>query len=118
MRDKPRQLLSFLFPALQAEQETCWRPSVDIYRVRDEWLLKFDLAGVSPEDVSVTVQGCRVSVSGIRRDCLAEQVDGYYSMEIAYNRFERTVELPCEFVNPNVALESDNGILIIRVTEG
>lgn len=116
--DRPQQFLAFFFPALQTEERTYWRPPVDIYQARNGWLLKFDLAGVCPEDVHVEVRGCRISVSGVRRDLLAEEAGSYYSMEIAYNRFERTVELPCEFANPRISLEGRNGILIIRVSEG
>ncbi len=116
--DKPRQLPSLLFPRLQVEQETCWRPSVDVYRTRTGWLLKFDVAGVRPDDVAVAVQGRRITVSGIRRDCVAEEAEAYYSMEIAYNRFERTVELPCHLRKPRVTLEGRDGLLIVRVTEG
>ncbi|MGC9971062.1 MAG: Hsp20/alpha crystallin family protein [Bryobacteraceae bacterium] len=118
MKDKPRQLPAFLFPAFQTQEITHWRPSLDIYRMRNGWLLKFDLAGVPMEDVNVEVQGGRITVSGVRRDYVAEEADACYAMEIAYNRFERTVELPCEFANPAVTLEGRDGILIIRVTEG
>ena len=52
--------------------------------------MKFDLAGVRPEDVMVTVRGRRVSVSGVRRDLMVEEGCSYYSMEISYNRFERS----------------------------
>jgi HSP20 family protein len=116
--DKPKQVPVFFFAASQTQARTRWRPSVDVYRIHGGWLLKYDLAGVAPEDIEVAVSGCRISVSGIRRDCIEEEVDAYYSMEIAYNRFERTVELPCRFENPHVGIESRNGILIVRVTEG
>jgi HSP20 family protein len=102
----------------RAEFGTPWQPPVDIYRTRNGWLLKFDLAGVPMEDVNVELQGCRITVSGVRRDYVAEEADACYAMEIAYNRFERTVELPCEFANPAVTIEGRDGILIIRVTEG
>jgi HSP20 family protein len=118
VRDKPRQFPAFLFPAFQTQERMHWRPSVDVYRTRNGWLLKFDLAGVQMEDVSVEVRGSRITVSGVRRDCMAAEADACYAMEIAYNRFERTVELPGELVNPAVTLEGRNGILIIRVTEG
>jgi len=49
---------------------------------------------------------------------LAEEAGSYYSMEISYNRFERTISLPCEFANPHVSLEGRDGILIVRVSEG
>jgi HSP20 family protein len=115
--EKRRQFPVFLFAAPSAAAQTCWQPSVDIYRTRRGWLLKFDLAGVRMDDVSVQVQGSRVTVAGVRRDCLAEDDASYYSMEIAYNRFERTVELPYSFDNPDVSLEGRDGLLIIRVTE-
>ncbi len=115
--DKPKQTPVFLFAASRAESQTYWRPSVDVYRTRGGWLLKFDLAGVRMEDVSVQVQGCRITVSGVRRDLLAEEDASYYSMEIAYSRFERTIELPCHLINPRVALEGRNGLLIVRITE-
>lgn len=115
--EKPRQLPALLFAALKAEAHTCWRPPVDIYRLSNGWLLKFDLAGVRTEDISVQVQGCRITVSGVRRDWMAEKDAMHYSMEIAYSRFERSVELPCRFENPRVTLEGRNGLLLIRVTE-
>ena len=114
--DKPRQLPVFFFPASPTEA-TCWRPSADVYRTRRGWLLKFDLAGVALDDVSVEVRGCRVTVSGVRRDWLAEEDASHYSMEIAYSRFERTIELPCAFSNPHISLEGREGWLIVRITE-
>lgn len=116
--DKPKQAPVFFYSGSQTQARTDWLPSVDVYRVRGGWLLKYDLAGVTPEDIEVRVAGCRITVRGVRRDCIEEDVDAYYSMEIAYNRFERTVELPCRFENPRIGIESRNGILIVRVTEG
>jgi HSP20 family protein len=116
--DKPKQVPAFFFPSCRSEEEVSWRPPVDVYRIRQGWLLKFDLAGVPMEDISVRVEGCRVTVAGVRRDWVAEEGAAYYSMEIAYSRFERTIELPCSFANPRVELESRNGILMIRIVEG
>lgn len=104
-----------LSSAVQREAAPEWRPRCDIYRTRSGWLLKFDLAGVRPEDVSVRTQGCRVTVSGRRRDWLLEAGYSYYSMEISYNRFERTIDLPCELQNPEITLEFRDGILLVRV---
>jgi HSP20 family molecular chaperone IbpA len=116
--DKPRQCTSLLSSAFGVEQRTYWRPAVDVYKLRTGWLLKFDLAGVAPEDVTVEVHGCRVIVAGVRRDWLVEEIDSYYSMEISYSRFERAVDLPCDFRNPHVTLEGREGILGVRIVEG
>lgn len=95
-----------------------WRPPVDVYRKGGDWLLKFDLAGVRPEDVRVRVGSSRVTVSGIRRDWVVELGYSYHSMEIAYNRFERTVELPGDLSGAEYSIETRDGLLLVRVDSG
>ncbi len=88
---------------------------MDVYRKGCGWLLKFDLAGVRPEDVRVRIGGSRVTVTGIRRDWVVEEGYSYHSMEISYNRFERTVELPGDLSNAEYSLEARDGLLLVRV---
>src|SRR5579871_1284662 len=110
-----RRIMSVLMPALQEP----WAPSADVYRTRKGWILKFDLAGVQLEDVAVTVRGRLISVSGFRKDSIVEEGCSYYSMEISYNRFERTIEMPCNLDHARVSLEARDGILLVRmITEG
>ncbi len=107
------------WPLFVPEAPPLWRPLVDVYKTRDGWLLKFDLAGVRLEDVTVSVGGNRVSVSGNRRDTVIEEGASYYSMEISYSRFERTVEMPVTLESARITLEARDGILLVRmVTEG
>ena len=109
---------SKIWPLLAGTQVP-WEPSADIYRTRDGWLLKFDLAGVRLEDVTVSVRGRRVSVSGVRRDSIVEEGCSYYSMEISYNRFERFIDMPADLGNARVTLQARDGLLLVRmVTEG
>lgn len=97
------------------ETKDDWTPPVDVYRKGSGWLLKFDLAGVRPEDVRVRVGQSRVTVSGVRRDWVVEQGYSYHSMEISYNRFERTVELPGDLSGAEYSLEARDGLLLVRV---
>jgi HSP20 family protein len=96
-------------------QGDIWKPPVDVFKTRDGWLLRFDLAGVRLEDVLLTVEGRRIGVSGLRRDHFVEEGWSYYSMEISWNRFERTVELPCSLDGARLGLELENGILLVRI---
>jgi HSP20 family protein len=98
------------------EATQCWRPPVDVYRRGQEWLLKFDLAGVRPEDVQVRLAGSRITVAGIRRDWVVDQGYSYHSMEISYNRFERTIELPGDISGAEYSLEARDGLLLVRVS--
>jgi HSP20 family protein len=105
-----------VFAAAHRTSETYWRPFADIYRTPTGWLIKYDLAGVKPGDIEVAVQGSEITVRGLRRDWKLEEGCTHYSMEISYNRFERTVELPCEVQGAEVELECREGILLVRLT--
>ena len=105
------------WPLFIPEVPTVWRPLADVYRCRTGWLLKFDLAGVRLKDVTVTVEDRRISVSGFRRDLVVEEGATYYSMEISYNRFERTIEMPVNLEAAEIRLEARDGILLVRLTE-
>lgn len=107
------------WPIRAFDRATPWEPSADVYRTQNGWLLKFDLAGVGLDDVTVSVRGRTVSVSGMRLDSIAEEGCSYYSMEISYNRFERTIQMPVDLGNARVVLEARDGLLLVRViTEG
>ncbi len=108
-----------VWPLAVPESLTRWIPSVDVYRTREGWLLKFELPGVRPEDVTVKVLGRKVAISGFRRDSVMEEGCSYYSMEISYNQFERTIEMPCDMERARMSLETRDGILLVRMqTEG
>ena len=96
-----------------------WQPSADVYRTRDGWVLKFDLAGVRADEVTVSIRGRRVCVSGVRRDTVIEEGCSYYAMEISYNRFERYLDMPTNLENARVTIEARDGLLMVRMsTEG
>ena len=120
MRDMPRRVAAFFLPAEDASREVVWQPRADIYQTRDGWLVKLELAGVRPDqDVTIWARGSRLTISGIRRDRLIEKGWSCYAMEIAYSRFERSIELPCDVEKARLAVECRDGMLLIRIaTEG
>lgn len=95
-----------------------WRPLADVYRVEEGWIVKFELAGVAAEDIHIFAHNRRLTVSGVRRDTVREQTCSHYLMEISYNRFERTIELPADFDSRHLLMEYRNGILLIRINTG
>ncbi len=92
-----------------------WQPLLDVYRTPDGWLIKIDLAGVRPEDVSLSLQGQRLTVRGTRRDCCLGEACGHYLMEIAYSHFERSIQLPEEIEFLRLSTEFRDGMLLIRL---
>jgi HSP20 family protein len=114
-RDLVELMHALFVPALQACGKTQWSPAMDVYRTPGGWLLKLELAGVEPGDLSITVRGPRLTVQGRRRDCFVACGFRQQRMEIAYGEFERIVELPCALNPGTVATEYREGMLLIEV---
>jgi HSP20 family protein len=112
----PMTIRGYFTAALTPGDAQTWQPPVDVYRVAGGWLLKFELAGVSPDDMTVSVQGSRVIVRGVRLDRCLESGCSVHQMEIAYNVFERTVELPDDLRHATLRSEYSHGMLIVRIT--
>ncbi len=92
-----------------------WQPAADVYRCRDGWLLKFDLAGVRPEDVEVRIDGRKVIVTGTRRDWRMPDVEEAHMMEISYSHFERSVELLDDIGQAEIQTEYRDGMLLVHL---
>jgi|SRR5688572_29149331 HSP20 family protein len=105
----------FLVCSAQAFGEPVWQPLADIYRVRQGWLIKVDLAGIRLEDVEITTSGKCLTVQGIRRDVLQEGSPNYYALEISYNKFRKMIELPVELEEAEIRLDYKDGMLMIRI---
>jgi HSP20 family protein len=111
------RFMQSLFPrAWDAGQEGTWQPSADIYQTPQGWLVKFDLAGVRPEDVQLSCCGAQLTVRGSRRDWCLEEGCHCYVMEISYSRFERTLRLPCDLEAACIQAEHRDGMLLVRIT--
>jgi HSP20 family protein len=113
--DLTRWFETLLVPPMNLIQGASWRPPADIYRIRDGWLVKFDLAGVRPEDIRVTAGGRQLRVEGTRRDWQIDESQQHYCMEISYSHFERSVELPTELEHARISTEYRDGMLLVRL---
>ena len=116
-RDSVR-FVSLFLPAAESAREVAWRPLVDVYRTPDGWLVKFDLAGVRPEDVQLSVSGSTLAVRGCRRDGCLEAGCSHYQMEISYSHFERRLQLPESLEKAVIDTEHRDGMLLVRIRRG
>ena len=116
MSPKPKHLSMLYSTVAEPARATTWRPAADVYRTRDGWLLKFELAGIQLDDISVAAQGSGITVTGVRRDRISEEGCCHYSMEMSYSRFERTIHLPCDLGSAALDVGYKDGILVVRVS--
>ncbi len=99
-------------------QSLRWKPAVDVYRSRDGWLIKLDLAGVRREDIVVNISRNFLSVSGKRADLAREAGFQLQSMEIAYGEFERVFEFPVSIEGARFLTDFRDGMLLVRILLG
>ena len=76
---------------VSAGRRKIWRPPTDVYETDDFVVVKVEIAGMSEEDLNISLDSKRLVISGIRRD-LAEKL-GYQQMEILYGHFETDVHV-------------------------
>lgn len=116
MVQDPRRIGELFLSAAHSYCRPAWKPAVDAYKTARGWLLKYELAGVSPDDVEVILHGRTVTVRGMRRDVRVEESQRSYSMEISYNRFERSLNLPCDLAAMEVATQYRDGMLLVHLS--
>ena len=94
-----------------------WNPAADVYRTREGWLVKLDLAGVKSDDIEITLDGALLRVSGLRRDSFCGEGISHYQLEITYSRFEKIIEFPCSIESATVERDYRDGLLLLHLHE-
>lgn len=110
------KLVQSFFDASEGFGQACWVPRVDVYQGHDGWLVKCDLAGVPAEDIQLYVNEGQLVISGVRRDFSILEGQRAYSMEIAYSRFQRSVDLPIDLSQSEIRSEYRDGMFLVLIT--
>ncbi|MCC6231880.1 MAG: Hsp20/alpha crystallin family protein [Verrucomicrobiales bacterium] len=81
-------------PIKAAGNGVAWVPNMDVFTHEGGVVIKAELAGIRREDLTLTVEGGRLRIRGIRRDTPRAEGSRFLMMEIEYGAFEASVELP------------------------
>ena len=71
-----------------------WIPAVDTYEIEEGLVLLVELAGVSPDEITLTIEERTLTLSGCRPEPGGECKVRLHRMEIDYGPFERKILLP------------------------
>jgi len=94
-----------------------WCPAADVYRTKEGWIVKVDLAGIKPADVEVKIDGPILRISGSRRDSTCGEGIAHYQLEITYSRFEKMIQFPRSIEHASIDRDYRDGLLILRLRE-
>jgi HSP20 family protein len=92
-----------------------WTPAVDIIERADEFQVNVELAGVSKDDVKITLESNILTVRGEKKQEKEEKGENVHRVERSYGSFQRSFELPTTVKNDKVDANYHDGILTITL---
>jgi HSP20 family protein len=116
MLGQPQRHLPGLPPSSAGIRRHFWIPAADVYETTSGWIVKLEVAGVRPQDISVTVIGNVLRIRGRRRDWIVHETRSCRSLEICYERFERLFELAGGLEHGTITTEYRDGMLLVKIT--
>lgn len=89
--------------------------AIDVYQTDDQVIIKAPIAGVQPDNLTVTITDEVVTVEGERRDVQAVERANYFTQECYWGRFSRSFVLPVAVDADSAVAELRHGILTLRI---
>jgi HSP20 family protein len=90
-----------------------WAPAIETFQRGDEFVVRAEVPGLSPEDVSVEIGDDQLTIQGERKYDHQEEHEGVFRSERAYGSFYRVVPLPDGAMSDSAQATFKNGVLEI-----
>lgn len=87
--------------------------AVDVYETADKLVVKARTAGISKNDLDVTINDNILTISGILSGGEDEQTTRWHIQECYWGEFSRTIALPVQVREEGVKAELKDGVLTI-----
>jgi HSP20 family protein len=92
-----------------------WAPKTDLYKRNGEWVVRVELPGVNPDEVSLSVIDNRLLIEGERKPPEGFKPENSIFQESPYGPFERVVTFPSPVLENQIKASYENGILDITL---
>ena len=97
------------------EEAAIWEPAIECHLENGNLIVKADLPGIDPKDVTLSVLGNQLTIEGERKREKKEEEGGYFYHELPYGKFSRTMTLLEGIDADKVKTAYKNGVLEITV---
>lgn len=88
-----------------------WEPPVDIREEPERFVLDFDIPGVSPEGIDITLHQGILTVAGERSAPASDNDRGFLRQERVAGRFSRSFEVSKAIDTENITATARQGVL-------
>ena len=90
-------------------------PAIDVIKEGNDLVARVELSGVDPKDVEINVTGNLLIIKGERKSEKEHKKEDYFSREISYGSFERSITLPVDVNTDKIKAEYHKGLLEVRM---
>ncbi len=111
--DMDRFFNNFFGRSVTENYEGVWTPVVDIEEDKDNYIVRAELPGLRKEDITISVRGSRLALSGERAYESEDKGKTYHRIERSYGKFVRHINLPNEIDESKVKATYQDGILTV-----
>lgn len=97
--------------------ERAWTPAVDVVRDNGNLVVRADVPGIKPEEVSIEVQDDILTVSGSHEEKKEERDKNkhYLRRERRYGSFRRSMALPAGVDAKKIKATTHDGIVEVKI---
>lgn len=118
--DEMFERLSGRFPSWWEPERTVWQterwaPAIESHVEDGNLIVKADLPGIDPKEVSISVLGNQLTIEGERKQEKKEEKGDYFYRELAYGKFSRTMNLPAGVDTDKIQASCKDGVLQITM---
>ncbi|HOO48182.1 MAG TPA: Hsp20/alpha crystallin family protein [Candidatus Paceibacterota bacterium] len=97
------------------EEETDAELTVDLYQTPTDIIVQTMVAGVQPDNLSITITRDLVTIKGKREENQSIEKNNYFVKELYWGSFSRTISLPEEVDPEEAEAVEKHGLLIIKL---
>lgn len=97
------------------EEEMDAELTIDLYQTSNEIIVQTMVAGVHPDNLSITITRDTITLKGKREENQSIERDNYFVQELYWGSFSRTISLPEEVDPEGAEAIEKHGLLIIKL---
>lgn len=89
--------------------------AVDVYQTHSEIIVQTFVAGVKPDAIDLTIARDMITISGKREENKNIDEENYFTKELYWGSFSRTILLPQEIEPEETEATEKNGLMTIKL---
>lgn len=89
--------------------------SIDVFQTPTDIIVQTMVAGVKPEDLELSITRDMITIRGQRQESRTIDENNYFTKELYWGRFSRTISLPAEVEPEEVEATEKHGLVTIKI---